>query len=121
MFSTKGARPCPNIRSALSNRPPRAGSSPTTTLGRPGTRVPLLLTIPWSDPRSYGDSDLPYWFDVSAEHAEVVIDHERGVIVEWNGLVDGQVFERNAFTAIDFDIPLTEDDFDPAALGLTKR
>lgn len=89
-------------------------ATPTTIAGRPGTRVPLALTIPWSDPRSYGDSDLPYWFDVSAETAEVVIDDARGVIVEWNGLVDGKVFERNAFTTIDFNAPLTDHDFDPS-------
>lgn len=93
----------------------------TTVAGRPRMRVPLVLTLPWSDPRSYGDSDLPYWFDVSAENAEVVIDDGRGVILEWNGLVVGQVFARNAFTAIDFDVALANHDFDPAALGITDR
>jgi hypothetical protein len=50
-----------------------------------------------------------------------VIDDERGVIREWNRLVEGQVFEHNAFTAIDVDVPLTDRDFDPVALGLTNR
>lgn len=95
-------------------------ATPTTILGRPGTRVPRVLTIPGSDPRAYGDELQPHWFDVSTETAEVVIDDEHGVILEWNGLVDDQVFEHSAFTAIDFDAELTERDFDPDALGLTN-
>lgn len=96
-------------------------ASPATVAGRPGTRVPLTLQIPWSDPRSYGDSLQPHWMDLYTEIAEVVIDDDRGVILEWSGLIDGQVFERNAFSVIDFDVQLSDRDFDPAALGLTKR
>ena len=95
-------------------------ATPTTTAGRPGTRVPLAITLPWSDPRSYGDDLVPDWMHLFTETAEIVIDDEHGVILEWNGLVDGEVFHRNAFTAIDFNAPLTARDFDPDALGLTK-
>lgn len=49
-----------------------------------------MLKLPWSDERSYGDDLQPHWMNLSAETAEVVIDDERGVILEWNGLVDGQ-------------------------------
>ena len=95
-------------------------TAPATVAGRPGTRVPLVLALPWSAPRSYGDSLQPHWMHIDAEEAEVVIDDERGVILEWNGLVDGQVFERNVFTAIDFEIPHADHDFDPAALDVTN-
>lgn len=60
--------------------------TPTTILGRPGTRVPLDRAIPFSDPRAHGDEDLPYWFENYSDAAEVVIDDEHGVILEWNGL-----------------------------------
>lgn len=93
----------------------------TTVAGRPGARGLLVLTLPWSDERSYGGDLQPHRMDLSTETAEVVIDDQRGVILEWNRLVDGQIFEHNAFATIDFDIALTDRDFDPVALGLTKR
>ncbi len=96
-------------------------ATPTTAAGRPGTRVPLVLTLPWSDPRSYGDDLVPDWLHLPTETAEIVIDDEHSVILEWNGLIDGEVFHRNAFIAIDFDAPLTERDFDPDTLGLMDR
>lgn len=43
------------------------------------------------------------------------------MILEWSGLIDGEVFHRNAFTAIELDAPLTARDFDPDALGLMDR
>lgn len=60
------------------------------------------------------------WYENYSDAAEVVIDDEHGVILEWNDVVDGQVFERSAFTSIDFKIALTARDSDPVALGLTK-
>lgn len=51
----------------------------------------------------------------------MVIDDERGVTLEWNGLVDDKVIDHNTFTAIDFDMDPANRDFDPGALGLTKR
>ncbi len=96
-------------------------ATPTTTAGRRGTRVPLVLVLPWSDPQSYGDDLVPEWMHLFTETAEIVIDDEHGVILEWNGLIDGEVFHRNAFTAIDFEASLTARDFDPDALGLMDR
>lgn len=77
-------------------------------------RAFLVRTVPFSDPRAYGDEDVPYWFEVYSETAEAVIGDELGVILEWNGLVAGQVHDHSAFTAIDA-VP-TDRDVDPISL-----
>ncbi len=76
-----------------------------TMLGRPAHILPLRRIIPLSDSRIGGDEMNPTVFD-ETEDAEIVVDREHGVVLEWRAFLDGQVYERHSFTEIAFDVPL---------------
>lgn len=88
------------------------GHTETSVLGRAADFVALRRIIPLTDPRILGDALNPTVFDES-EHAEVVIDRERQVILEWRGLWEGQPYERHVFTDLAFDVPIDETVFYP--------
>ncbi len=81
-------------------------------LGRPADLVALRRLIPLTDPRILGDAFNPTVFDES-EHAAVIIDRERQVILEWRGLWEGEPCERHFFTEIAFDVPIDDAAFYP--------
>lgn len=80
-------------------------------LGRPAHVMPLRRIIPLSDPRILGDEMNPTVFD-ETEDAEIVVDREHGVVLEWRALLDGEIYERHFFREIAFDVPLEQSDFD---------
>lgn len=79
--------------------------TPTTMLGRPADVLPLRRTIPLSDPRIGGDEMNPTVFG-ETDDAEIVVDREHGVVLEWRALFEGNVYERHFFSEIAFDVPL---------------
>ncbi len=111
--------PQPNVALALlrprcffHGRELRGTPVATTVLGRPALLIPLQRLIPLTDPRILGDALNPPVLD-EAEETEVVVDRERGVILEWRALFDGQPYERHFFTDIHFDEPMSEEEFSP--------
>lgn len=51
-----------------------------------------------------GDEMNPTVF-AETEDAEIVVDREHGVVLEWRGLFEGNVYERHFFSEIAFDVP----------------
>lgn len=86
----------------------------TTMLGCPADVLPLRRIIPLSDPRILGDEMNPTVFD-ETEDAEIVVDREHGVVLEWRGLLDGEIYERHFFSEIAFDVPV-----DPALFATPR-
>jgi len=83
-----------------------------TFLGREAELVPLLRLIRLTNPRMLGDAYNPSVF-ATTEEIELIVDRERGVILEWRGLFDGEVYERHFFTELHFDEPVDESIFYP--------
>lgn len=84
-------------------------------LGRPAELVPLRQVIPLSDPRIMGDEMNPTVFD-ETENAEILVDREHGVVLEWRTLFEGNVYERHFFSEIAYDVPV-----EPSAFEITGR
>ena len=82
-----------------------------STLGRPAEIVPMRRIIPLSDPRIMGDEMNPTVFG-ETEDAEIVVDREHGVILEWRALFEGNVYERHFFSEIAFDVPVERSEFE---------
>jgi hypothetical protein len=80
-------------------------------VGRAADIIPLRRIIPLSAPRILGDAMNPTVFD-ETENAEILVDREHGVVLEWRALSEGNVYERHVFSEIAFDVPLERLDFD---------
>lgn len=114
----------PHTREALALLQPRCffyGREPIwaepaamTFLGRPAKLMRLRRMIPLDDPRILGDQFNPIVFEETME-TEVIVDLERGVVLEWRGLFNGAPYERHVFTEIAFDESMDSDDFDREA------
>lgn len=90
----------------------RPGSRDVTeALGRTAYRIALAPVIPFQDPRMMGDELCPNYFN-DTDELELVVDGERGVVLEWRYLLDGNMYERHFFSEIAFDVPLDRSDFD---------
>ena len=83
----------------------------TEVLGRAGYRVAFERWILFDDPRMMGHELCPNFFDNSDE-LELIVDAERGVIVEWRFLLHGEVYERFFFSEIAFDVPVERSEFE---------
>ncbi len=83
-------------------------------LERPADLLQPRRSIPLSNPRILGDVMNPTVFD-ETEAAEIVVDREHGVILEWRALFEGNVYERHFFSDIAFDVPI-----DPALLAIPR-